>query len=200
MNTYAQKVQAEMKGSEIVTNEDKTFSVKFSMKSDATAETVEMLKEKFIVEVEEPVVGTYTHCPHCGVHLDNGISTYDYQQEICKQHKSQKPAITKEFICLGCGEEFGEVVQVIEAPKKSAPTGEGLKIQKDREERNGLKRPSAGGICAQLWDLFDAMYAEKGMVPTPKPAKERSAELNLDPTTTQVQLYRWREFMGFKGK
>ncbi|QMV29717.1 hypothetical protein [Vibrio phage vB_VnaS-AQKL99] len=84
----------------------------------------------------------------------------------------------------------------VEAPAKA----EGIKIQKDREERNGVKRPSAGGKCAQLWHLFDAMYGEKGIVPTPKPAKARSAELGLDPVTTQVQLYRWREFMGFKGK
>ncbi|USL90009.1 hypothetical protein [Vibrio phage vB_VpaS_CHI] len=84
----------------------------------------------------------------------------------------------------------------VEAPAKA----EGIKIQKDREERNGVKRPSNGGKCAQLWDLFDAMYAEKGIVPTPKPAKARSAEFDLDPVTTQVQLYRWREFMGFKGK
>ncbi|CAM0072487.1 hypothetical protein VPHK251G3_0046 [Vibrio phage K251 g3] len=84
--------------------------------------------------------------------------------------------------------------------KVETTKAEGIKIQKDREERNGVKRPSNGGKCAQLWDLFDAMYAEKGMVPTPKPAKQRSAELSLDPVTTQVQLYRWREFMGFKGK
>ncbi|QQM14100.1 hypothetical protein pVco14_050 [Vibrio phage pVco-14] len=130
----------------------------------------------------EPVVGEFTHCPHCNIHLDNG---YQIAENV--------PELTREYVCLACDGEFGE---------KLAPVvkGEGIKIQKDREERNGVKRPSAGGKCAQLWDLFDVMYAEKGMVPTPKPAKQRSAELGLDPVTTQVQLYRWREFMGFKGK
>lgn len=139
MNTYTQKVQEHLIGAEVDKQADKEFVVKFEMKADTPAETVEMLEEKFLVEVE--------------------------------------------------------VVKV-----ETAPKAEGLKIQKDREERNGIKRPSAGGKCAQLWDLFDAMYAEKGMVPTPKPAKERSAQFNLDPVTTQVQLYKWREFMGFKGK
>lgn len=75
-----------------------------------------------------------------------------------------------------------------------------IKVQKNREERNGVKRPSEGGKCAQLWALFDKMYGEAGIIPTPKPAKARSAEHNLDPVTTTVQLYKWREFMGFKGR
>lgn len=146
------------------------------------------------VEIKpEPVVGEFTNCPHCNIHLGNGVSDYDTQQEIAKQQNAPEAAIAHEYICLACDGEFGDKIEPV-------VKGEGIKIQKDREERNGVKRPSNGGKCAQLWDLFDAMYAEKGMVPTPKPAKQRSAELSLDPVTTQVQLYRWREFMGFKGK
>lgn len=92
----------------------------------------------------------------------------------------------------------GVVMTIKPVEPQATETNEGLKIEKDREERNGIKRPSRGGKCATLWSLFDEMLAESGMVPTPKPAKERSAEMGLDPTTTQVQLYRWREFMGFK--
>lgn len=73
----------------------------------------------------------------------------------------------------------------------------GIKIQKDREERNGIKRPSAGGKCAQLWDLFQKHYDETGFILTPKPARELSAKQGLDPVTTSVQLYRWRAFMGW---
>lgn len=142
MNTYVQKVQAYLVEASISQQAPKEFAVEFEMQANTPVEIVEMLQEKFIVEVRQPVV-----------------------------------------------EKLEPVVK-----------GDGIKIQKDRQERNGVKRPSAGGKCAQLWDLFDAMYAEKGIVPTPKPAKARSADLGLDPVTTQVQLYRWREFMGFKGK
>src|SRR5688572_21089010 len=31
-------------------------------------------------------------------------------------------------------------------------TSKGLKIEKDREQRNGVKRPSAGGACRAVWD------------------------------------------------
>lgn len=84
-----------------------------------------------------------------------------------------------------------EPVPVVIAKRK------GLKIQKNRHEKNGIKRPSAGGICARLWDIFEKHYSDTGMILTPKPAKEISAKEGLDPTTTTVQLYRWRDYMGF---
>lgn len=88
-------------------------------------------------------------------------------------------------------------VKMVRRTVVQAVKAEGIKIQKDREERNGIKRPSVGGKCAQLWAMFEAHYAETGMILTPKPAKEISAKEGLDPTTTTVQLYRWRDFMGF---
>ena len=206
MNTYAQKVQADLISAEVIEEAPKQFVVKFKMQSNTADETVEMLKEKFIVSVKPVVTGEiaeYTHCPECGVHLSNGVSDYDTQKHIATQNNAPEAAIKTEFVCLGCNHEFGVVVKEAKAAKSKTSgqaTGTGLKIQKDREERNGVKRPSEGGKCAILWNLFDTMYGEKGMVPTPKPAKERSAEIGMDPTTTQVQLYRWREFMGFKGK
>lgn len=126
-----------------------------------------------------PVAGEFTNCPHCGIHLDNGYQTV---------HNC--PELTHEFVCLACDTEFGE-------PVAPVVKGEGIKIQKDREERNGIKRPSEGGKCARLWEIFEKHYAETGMILTPKPAKELSAKEDLDPTTTTVQLYRWRDFMGF---
>lgn len=82
----------------------------------------------------------------------------------------------------------------------ATPKTKGLKIERNRDEQNGVKRPSVGSTCRQLWDMFDAMYAEKGIVPTPAPAKAKSAEQGLSPVTTTVQLYQWRAFMGFKGR
>lgn len=152
-----------------------------------------------VVGVAEPVVGEFTYCPHCEIHLDNGVSTFEYQQEICKQHKSQKPAIKKEFICLGCGEEFGEVVELVE-PAKMNVTGKGIKIQKDREERNGIKRPSAGGKCAAVWDKCDELYEFNGMVPTPKVLKGWAEDNNHNFNNAAIELYRWRNFMGFRGR
>ena len=35
------------------------------------------------------------------------------------------------------------------------PVIEGLKIEKNREEQNGIKRPSVGGKCRAIWDALD---------------------------------------------
>lgn len=49
--------------------------------------------------------GTCT-CPHCGVGLDNGVTTNDAQRY------DNLPLLEKyEYMCLGCGEEFGPLIK-----------------------------------------------------------------------------------------
>lgn len=200
MNTYVKKVQANLIEAEVLPVSD-GFIVAFKLDSKVEEQVVEMLSDKFEVQVAQEkakeVVPGFTHCPSCEISLENGVSDYDAQLDIAQKQDAPEAAIEKEFVCLTCDHQFGKVVKPVKKAKAET-TGKGIKIDKAREERNGVKRPSAGGKCAQLWDLFDLMYQETGMVPTPKPAKQRSAEQGLDGTTTQVQLYRWREFMGFK--
>lgn len=84
-----------------------------------------------------------------------------------------------------------------EAPKPRAPSGSsnGLKIEADRPEQNGVKRPSAGGKCRGIWDMLD----EIGGDATAKQAREAGAG-KFDKTTIMVQFYRWRKFNGVEGR
>ena len=68
------------------------------------------------------------------------------------------------------------------------------KIQANREERNGVKRPSEGTICAQIWGHCDKVLAETGAHIAAKDL--RAALPALDDTTKTVQYYRWRKFNG----
>lgn len=71
------------------------------------------------------------------------------------------------------------------------------KIQSNRPERNGVKRPSEGTICAQIWAWCDAAHDSGGKVA----AKDLKAALPaLDATTCTVQFYRWRKFNGIQGR
>lgn len=71
------------------------------------------------------------------------------------------------------------------------------KIQSNRPERNGVKRPSEGTICAQIWAWCDAAHDTGGKVA----AKDLKAALpGLDATTCTVQFYRWRKFNGIQGR
>lgn len=72
------------------------------------------------------------------------------------------------------------------------------KIEKNRDESNGVKRPSEGGICRQIWDAIDAEKQTTGQVPSLKEMKVKLS--HLDMTTVSVQYYRWRKFQGIAGR
>lgn len=81
------------------------------------------------------------------------------------------------------------------APRAPSGTSNGLKIEANREERNGVKRPSIGGKCRGIWDMLDGI----GPDATAKQAREAGAG-KFDKTTIMVQFYRWRKFNGIEGR
>lgn len=55
-----------------------------------------------IKQIEDDHSFGFTHCPHCGVHHSNGFCT---NEDITDQ--GGEPNKTHEYVCLGCGGEFG---------------------------------------------------------------------------------------------
>jgi hypothetical protein len=80
------------------------------------------------------------------------------------------------------------------APAAPAKAPKERKIQANRPERNGVKRPSEGTICAQIWAHCDKVLDETGAHIAAKDL--RAALPALDDTTKTVQYYRWRKFNG----
>lgn len=80
--------------------------------------------------------------------------------------------------------------------RASSGHSNGLKIEANRETRNGVTRPSIGGKCRAVWDMLDRI----GISATAKQAREQASELGFDKTTTMVQFYRWRKFNGIEGR
>ncbi|RLK44533.1 hypothetical protein [Cupriavidus plantarum] len=58
-----------------------------------------------------------------------------------------------------------------------------------REERNGVKRPKAGGLCAQVWDWLDAHPTA-----TIKEAKAAAPEHDWNENNVSCEFYAWRKF------
>jgi len=88
----------------------------------------------------------------------------------------------------------------VEAPAPKAATGTGLKLEKDREERNGVKRPSAGGKCRAIWDYLDGYVAQAGAQPTSQSVKEAAAQLGWNASNASIEFYQWRKFHGIRGR
>ena len=80
-----------------------------------------------------------------------------------------------------------------------AGASSGLKIEKAREERNGIKKPSVGGQCRAVWDALDDMVAA-GTQPTAKQVKELAEERGWNPNNASIEFYQWRKFNGIRGR
>lgn len=139
-------------------------------------------------EVETPVIGEFTHCPHCEIHLSNGYQTHD--NLTADGFEGNKEF---EYVCLACGGEFGPKL-VFKEP------GVGIKIEKDRPEQNGIVRPSVGGKCRAIWDFCDSFYAGQGRLPMPKEMKQAAQDNGWNENNAVIEMYQWRKFNGYTGR
>lgn len=81
------------------------------------------------------------------------------------------------------------------APAVPRVSRKGYTIQKEREERNGVKRPSEGTVCGAVWAEFDKNPEIK--------ASELAdlADINgWNRTNVSCEFYAWRKFNGIKGR
>jgi hypothetical protein len=82
-----------------------------------------------------------------------------------------------------------------EAPVVPRVSRKGYTIQKEREERNGVKRPSEGTVCGAVWAAFDK---------NPEIKAGELADLadanGWNPNNVSCEFYAWRKFMGIKGR
>ena len=81
------------------------------------------------------------------------------------------------------------------SPAAPRVSRKGYTIQKEREERNGVKRPSEGTICGAVWAEFDKNPEIK--------AGELAALADANGwnrTNVSCEFYAWRKFMGIKGR
>lgn len=103
------------------------------------------------------------------------------------------------------------------APEVDAPVARpavAAKIQKDRPESNGVKRPSAGTLCAQVWDVATSLsgFVPEGSEGSPVATKGTSGIATLSQVvkaceaaginkyTARTQYARWRVFHGITGR
>jgi len=81
------------------------------------------------------------------------------------------------------------------------PTARSLKIQQGRAVQNGVTRPSAGGLCAAVWQICDELYKRNNNACPPIGAVRAAGQAkNLNPNNVQIEYYVWRKFMGIAGR
>jgi len=144
-----------------------------------------------VSNVSLPKSGQDGKCPHCGKSTRDG----DNVTEFAELSPGSQRDTDQKFTCNACAGEWGPKVDKPKAARAKSGSSNGLKIEKDRESRNGVTRPSAGGKCRGIWDMLDGM----GLEVTAAQAR-KAGEGKYDRTTIMVQFYRWRKFNGIEGR
>ena len=92
-----------------------------------------------------------------------------------------------------------EIIEPVK-PKAELQKTSGLVIEKDRPEQNGVKRPSAGGLCRAVWDACWLHQEKTGEVPTAKQVKEIAVAQGWNPNNASIEYYQWRKYNGISGR
>lgn len=93
------------------------------------------------------------------------------------------------------------VTTVMSAPVKAVKKIQHkLVIEKDRDAQNGVSRPSAGGVCRQVWDFCDKTSSELKRPPIAKEVKAQAEKVGWNSNNASLEYYAWRKFNGIKGR
>lgn len=85
------------------------------------------------------------------------------------------------------------------AAEAAAAEANKRKIEKDRPEQNGVKRPSAGGLCRAVWDFCDSIHSAEA-VPTVAQVKLEAEARGWNSNNASIEYYQWRKFNGIRGR
>lgn len=110
------------------------------------------------------------------------------------------PPAPANLIAVGDADAPTDVLPAAPAPAATPEPRKGISIEKDREERNGIKRPSAGGRCRAVWDAMDAHAEATGDDPTAADVRALAAEHGWNPNNASIEFYQWRKFNGITGR
>jgi len=158
-------------------------------------------------------------CKDAGIKNYSKMTVAQMRDELVAYHTANTPAddfeMSQDELDAQVGRAKSDEVEgeqpaeetPAEQPAAPAPkqvdrhSGNGLKIEKNREERNGVKRPSAGGKCREIWDYLDEVYeGGKGVMPTAKLVKEAAEQCDWNPNNASIEFYQWRKFNGITGR
>lgn len=123
----------------------------------------------------------------------------DEQEEEPEEHNPV--AAAGAFGSMGNSLERQPVISPAPSPAPQREKRSNYTIEKNRPEQNGIKRPSAGGKCREVWDECDQMRdAMNGGTPTSEMIRKLSEDKGWNKNNTMIEFYQWRKFNGITGR
>lgn len=129
----------------------------------------------------------HVNCPHCGIHLSNGVCDFDSTADAKGSEKEAYKVQQHEWMCLGCNGQWGpERIpsrSTRKASSKAGPSG-------DERARSTVERP-----VKIVWDLADANPGAKR-----KEIVDAAVAKGVTINTAKTQFQYWRKARGLVGK
>ena len=131
---------AAQRGDEVVAGADKGDVSDIAIKTSESA-----LEQMTQDELDADLAATcgYSECPSCGIHLSNGIISFDEladQRGAKEAHACQK----HEWSCLGCNAEWGKEIEAPKGKAKAEPT------------RHYVNKSTVDGAVALSHEIYNA--------------------------------------------
>lgn len=123
-----------------------------------------------------------------------------------EEHEDHTPE-HDHFSRFALGQLTAERRPEVSAPEPSVRQPALTKIEKNRPEQNGVKRPSAGTTCATVWDIAHSLsevsespQTPNGKIATLSQVVKAAEARGINKYTARTQYARWRVFHGITGR
>lgn len=126
----------------------------------------------------------HVNCPHCGVHLSNGLTDFDGMAD--SNNRGEKEAfkvMQHEWMCLGCNGQWGAPIE-LKGSSSSKPTKTGRKYP--NRNHSDIESPSE-----LVFGLADTMTGAKR-----KEVVDAAIAKGVTPNTARAAYQHWRKARG----
>lgn len=86
----------------------------------------------------------HVNCPHCGIHLSNGVTDFDGMVDCHGSEAAAYKLMKHEWMCLGCNGEWGAEIEAPKSKGSKAPT------------RHYENRSTIDGAVAKSHEIYNA--------------------------------------------
>ena len=146
-----------------------------------------------VTEVEELVNGTAAPMVGSDALITTAAPAGSDESEEEEEESTAPVASAGMFASIGA--TLGHVAAATPAAATSdtaatrAASRSSYVIEKDRPEQNGIKRPSAGGLCRAVWDAMDDHKDRSGNVPTTNDVRVMADKNNWNKNNAMIEYY-----------
>lgn len=117
----------------------------------------------------------YSHCPHCGINLDNGMTDFDGMAEVNGRGEKEAFKLMKhEWACLGCGGEWGAPIVLKGSKARGAPL------------RHYTNKSTVDGAVAMCHSIYNANPDLRR-----KDAIQKAVDAGIAFYTARTQFQKW---------